>query len=165
VFFIEVLFFHRSFFVPEKTLSQVQPDQRFLVWDKSIPTLLTDVHHHEQLRHALNAVDTPAAVRAWTKTWCSKTVPNSAYLATLGRQRDPQQLKHYIEPHIEKQRPDDICVDLRDRRVFVIELARTDDEPEALRQILVRKNIKYQPLALQLRAVLPNYRHLSTIGL
>jgi phosphoribosyl-dephospho-CoA transferase len=48
-------------------------------------------------------------------------------------------------------------VDLKDRRVFVIEFVRTDDNPDALRQALVRKNIKYQPLALQLRAVLSNY--------
>ena len=48
-------------------------------------------------------------------------------------------------------------MDLKDRRVFVIEFVRTDDNPDALRQALVRKNVKYQPLALQLRAVLPNY--------
>ena len=105
---------------------------------------------------------------------------------TLRRQRDPHRLKQHIEPHIEKQRPDGICVDLKDRRVFVIEFVRTDDETVALRQALVRKNIKYQPLSLQLRSVLPNYsvelftfaiglrgsinehlcrRHLFTIGL
>ena len=76
---------------------------------------------------------------------------------TLRRQRDPHRLKQHIEPHIEKQRPDGICVDLKDRRVFVIEFVRTDDETVALRQALVRKNIKYQPLSLQLRSVLPNY--------
>ncbi len=63
----------------------------------------------------------------------------------------------HLETHIERQRPDGIGVDLKDRRVFVIEFVRTDDNPDALRQALVRKNVKYQPLALQLRAVLPNY--------
>ena len=112
----------------EKTFSHVKTDQRFWVRDKSIPTLLTDLHHHEQFKHTLNAVDTPAAVRAWTKAWRSKTTPTSTQLSTLGRQRE-----------------------------FVIEFVRTDDNPDALRQTLVRKNIKYQPLALQLRAVLTNY--------
>jgi hypothetical protein len=50
----------------EKTLSQVKPDERFWVWDKSIPTLITDLHHHEQFRHELNVVDTPVTVRTWT---------------------------------------------------------------------------------------------------
>ena len=141
----------------EKTFSHVKTDQRFWVWDKSIPTLLTDLHHHEQFKHALNAVDTPAAVRAWIKAWHSKTTPTSTQLSTLGRQRDPHRLIQHIEPHVERQRPDGIGVDLKDRRVFVIEFVRTDDNPDALRQALVRKNVKYQPLALQLRAVLPNY--------
>ncbi len=48
----------------EKTFSHVKTDQRFWVWDKSIPTLLMDLHHHEQFKHTLNEVDTPAAVRA-----------------------------------------------------------------------------------------------------
>ena len=46
----------------EKALPQVKPDQRFWVWDKSIPTLLTDLYHHEQFGHTLNAVDTPTGV-------------------------------------------------------------------------------------------------------
>ena len=141
----------------EKTFTHGKTDQRFWVWDKSIPTFLTDLHHHEQFKHALNAVDTPAAVRAWIKAWRSKTAPTSTHLSTLGRQRDPHRLIQHLEPHIERQRPDGIGVDLKDRRVFVIEFVRTDDNPDALRQALVRKNIKYQPLALQLRAVLPNY--------
>jgi hypothetical protein len=136
----------------EKALPNVKQDQRFWVWYKSIPTLLTDLHHHEQFRHALNAVDTPAAVRAWTKAWRSKTTPTPAQLSTLGRQRDPHRLKQHIEPHIEKQRPDGICVDLRDRRVFVIEFVRTDDKAVAPCQALVLKNTKFQPLSLQLRA-------------
>ena len=75
----------------------------------------------------------------------------------MARRRDPHQLKQHIEPHIEKKRPDGICVDLKDRRVLVIEFVRTDDEPGVLRQAIVRKNIKYQSLSLQFRAVLPNY--------
>jgi hypothetical protein len=95
----------------EKSLPQVKPNQRFWVWDKSIPTLLTDLHRHEHFRHTLNFVDTPASVRAWTKTGksrSSKTTPTPAQLSTLGRQRDPHRLKQHIEPHIEKQRPDGI---------------------------------------------------------
>jgi hypothetical protein len=124
----------------EKTFPHVKPDQRFWVWDKSITALLTDLHHHERFKHALNAVDTPAAVRAWTKAWRSKTTPTPAQLSTLGRQRDPHRLfrlKQHIEPHIEKQRPYGICVDLRDRRVFVIEFVRTNDKPVAPCQALV----------------------------
>ncbi len=77
-------------------------------------------------------------------------------------------------------------MDPKDRRVFIIEFVRTDDNVVTLRQALIRENIKYQPLSLQLRVVLPNYivelftfdmsvrgtmnehlchRHLSTIGL
>jgi hypothetical protein len=105
----------------EKTFSHVKTDERFWVWDKSIPTLLMDLHHHEQFKHALNAVETPGAVRAWIKACRSKTEPTSTHLSTLGRQCDPRRLIQHLEPHIERQRPDGIGVDLKDRRVFVIE--------------------------------------------
>ena len=56
------------------------------------------------------------------------------------------------------QRPDVIVVDANLRRIYVIEVARTEDSTDQLRRVFIRKNTKYIQPMQQLRALFPDFR-------
>jgi hypothetical protein len=49
-------------------------------------------------------------------------------------------------------------VDANLRRIYVIEVARTEDSTDQLRRVFVRKNTKYIQFMQQLRALFPDFR-------
>ena len=56
------------------------------------------------------------------------------------------------------QRSDGIVVDANLCRIYVIEVARTEDSTDQIRRVFVRKNTKYIRLMQQLRALFPDFR-------
>ena len=49
-------------------------------------------------------------------------------------------------------------MDANVRRIYVIEVARTEDSTDQLRRVFIRKNTKYIQLMKQLRALFPDFR-------
>ena len=89
---------------------------------------------------------------------CSKRAPNPGALAKIGRRRELDTLRDLIRKEVVNQRPTGIVVDASSRRIYVIEVARTEDSTDQLRHVFVWKNTKYIQLTQQLRALFPDFR-------
>ena len=131
---------------------------RSCVWDKTLPTLLTTLDRDLLMRTTFNVTETIQDIQAWNTAMRSKRAPNPDTLAKIGRRRELDTVRALISREVINQRPDGIVVDANLLRIYVIEVARTEDSADQLRRVFVRKNTKYIQFMQQLRALFPDFR-------
>jgi hypothetical protein len=110
------------------------------------------------MQATFNVTETIQDIHAWNAAICSKRAPNPAALAKIGRRRELDTVRALISKEVINQRPDGIVVDANLRRIYVIEVARTEDSTDELRRVFVRKNTKYIQFMHQLRVLFPDFR-------
>ena len=79
------------------------------------------------MQDTLNVTETIQDIHAWNVVIRSKRTPNPGALAKIGRRRELDTIRALINKEVVNQRPDNIVVDAKLRRIYVIEVARTED--------------------------------------
>jgi ribonuclease HI len=142
----------------EEVCGNTKSAHRSCVWDKTLSTLLTTLDRDLLMQATFNVTETIQDIHAWNAAIRSKRAPNPAALAKIGRRRELDTVRALISKEVINQRPDGIVVDANLRRIYVIEVARTEDSTDQLRRVFVRKNTKYIQFMHQLRALFPDFR-------
>ena len=129
------------------------------MWDKTLSTLLTTLDRDLLMQAStFNVTETIQDIHVWNTAIHSKRTPNPVALTKIGRRRELDTIRALISQEVMNQRPDGIVVDPNLRRIYVIEVARTEDSTDQLRRVFVRKNTRYIQLIQQLRVLFPDFR-------
>ena len=110
------------------------------------------------MQTTFNVTETIQDIHVWNTVIRSKRAPNPGVLAKLGRRRELDIVRDLIRKEVMNQQPDGIVVDDNLRRIYVIEVPRTEDSTDQLRHVFVWKNTKYIQVMQQLRALFPDFR-------
>ncbi len=145
----------------EQVCGNTKSVNRSYVWDKTLSNLLTTLDRDLLMQATFNVTETIQDIHAWNVTIRSTRAPNPDALAKIGRRRELDTVRALISKEVINQRPDGIVVDANLRRIYVIEVARTEDSTDQLRLVFVRKNTKYIQFMHQLRVLFPDFRPIS----
>ena len=142
----------------EQACGNTKSVNRSCVWDKTLSALLTTLDRDLLMQTTFNVTETIQDIHVWNAAIRSKRAPNPDALAKIGRRRELDTVRALISKEVINQRPDGIVVDANLRRIYVIEVARTEDSTDQLRRVFVRKNTKYIQFMHQPRALFPDFR-------
>ena len=118
----------------EQACGNTKSVHRSCVWDKTLTTLLTTLDRDLLRQATLNVTETIQDIHTWNTVIRSKRTPNPGVLARIDRRHELDTLRDLISKEVENQRPDVMVVDVSSRRIFVIEVARTEDSTDKLRR-------------------------------
>jgi hypothetical protein len=110
-----------------------QSVNRSCVWDKTLSTLLTTLDRVLLIQATFNVTETIQDIHAWNTVIRSKRVPNPDVLPKIGRWHELDTVRALISKEVMNQRPDGIVVDANLLRIYVTEVARTEDSTDTSR--------------------------------
>ena len=138
----------------ERHVEKTSPKHWVAVWDKSTTKFLTSIAETPGQAAFLNEL-TPADMRDWDKMIAKYHSASrrqaEALTPQVGRKRDLNEIEETMPPDTKSKRPDGLIFDSHQRKIYVIEVARTSDDVVSLRNKFVGKVIKYGPLLKSLR--------------
>ncbi len=106
-------------------------------------TILITLDRDLLMQTTFNVTETIQDIHEWNTVIRSKRTPNPDTLAKIGRWWELDTVRSLIRKEVINQRPDGIVVDANLHRIYVIEVAWTEDSTDQLRRVFVWKNMKY----------------------
>jgi len=124
------------------------------MWDKSTTVFLTSIAETPGQAAFLNELIL-ADMRDWDKMIAKSHSAShrqaEALTQQVGRKRDWTEIGEIMLPDTKSKRPDGLIFDSHQQKIYVIEVARTSDDVDSLRNKFLGKVMKYGPLLKSLR--------------
>ena len=153
----------------ERHVKRMAPKHWVDVWDKATTTFLTTIAETPEQAYFLNEL-APEDLRDWDKLVRKHraTFKSNRSPPALGRKRGMRDIEKMLPRDTQQVRPDGLIFDSQQRRIHLLEVARTSDEEQDLRNRFIGKIVKYRNLTLALKECFPMYtvlQHTFVIGI
>ena len=153
----------------ERHVKRMAPKHWVDVWDKATTTFLTTIAETPEQAYFLNEL-APEDLRDWDKLVRKHraTFKSNRSPPALGRKRGIRDIEKMLPMDTQQVRPDGLIFDSQQRRIHLLEVARTSDEEQDLRNRFIGKSVKYRNLILALKECFPMYtvlQHTFVIGI
>ena len=131
----------------EEYMSEVRAQHRVSLWDKQVKTFIQRLRAREEADENGNGVTTRG-----------RKLGQQARGTGRGGEKNPgegykrkwKEVEETVSEEAMTLRPDGMVFDEEKRHLFIVEVARTKDDEESLRNRYIRKELKYAKLKLEL---------------